>query len=239
MGANCPGGLDSNSCLCSGCLGGCTSCTGGCSGSCDGDCGGSCRGCTGGCSGGCRGCSGCSGTCKETCSGCTGNCSGSCKNSCSASCTGTCTNSCTSCTGNCTGGCQANCTGECDNACTGDNQAEIIAHLGENIAIGHIVKAMDYIELKNAMDNEYRRRGKEIPAAFGVTPVPGEAVLLEIAQKVLTDVYEYDKSPEHDWRETFGPWDIAAAPKWDPVIAHIKTLMTSVAGVSKEKKHES
>lgn len=94
-------------------------------------------------------------------------------------------------------------------------------------------------ELKNAMDNEYRRRGKEIPAAFGVTPVPGEPVLLEIAQKVLTDVYEYDKSPEHDWRETFGPWDIAAAPKWDPVIAHIKTLMTSVAGVSKEKKHES
>lgn len=86
---------------------------------------------------------------------------------------------------------------------------------------------MDYIELKNAMDNEYKRRGKAIPSPFTTQPIPGEPVILEIASKVLTDVYEFDKTPEHDWRTTFAPWDMAAAPKWEPVIAHIKMLMTS------------
>ena len=110
-----------------------------------------------------------------------------------------------------------------------DSEAEIIAHLGDNIAIGHIVMAMDYTELKNAMDNEYRRRGKEIPSGFIKQPIPGEPVSLEITQKVLTDVYEFDKVPEHDWRETFGLWDMASAPKWNPVIVHIKSLMTDIA----------
>lgn len=152
-----------------------------------------------------------------------------CQNSCSASCTSTCTGTCTSCTGTCSGGCQTNCQGQCDNACTADSEAEIIAHLGDNIAIGHIVMAMDYTELKNAMDNEYRRRGKEIPSGFIKQPIPGEPVSLEITQKVLTDVYEFDKVPEHDWRETFGLWDMASAPKWNPVIVHIKSLMTDIA----------
>ena len=132
-------------------------------------------------------------------------------------------------TGTCSGGCQTNCQGQCDNACTADSEAEIIAHLGDNIAIGHIVMAMDYTELKNAMDNEYRRRGKEIPSGFIKQPIPGEPVSLEITQKVLTDVYEFDKVPEHDWRETFGLWDMASAPKWNPVIVHIKSLMTDIA----------
>ena len=89
--------------------------------------------------------------------------------------------------------------------------------------------AMDYTELKNAMDNEYRRRGKEIPSGFIKQPIPGEPVSLEITQKVLTDVYEFDKVPEHDWRETFGLWDMASAPKWNPVIVRIKSLMTDIA----------
>lgn len=89
--------------------------------------------------------------------------------------------------------------------------------------------AMDYTELKNAMDNEYRRRGKEIPSGFIKQPIPGEPVSLEITQKVLTDVYEFDKASEHDWRELFSKWELAAAPKWAPVLNHIKTLMTSMA----------
>lgn len=219
----------SDGCLCTSCVGGCSSCSGGCSGDCDGECSGSCYGCSGNCSGNCRGCSGCSGSCSGSCSGCSGSCQGTCQNSCSASCTSTCTGTCTSCTGTCSGGCQTNCQGQCDNACTADSEAEIIAHLGDNIAIGHIVMAMDYTELKNAVDNEYRRRGKEIPSGFIKQPIPGEPVSLEITQKVLTDVYEFDKLPEHDWRETFGLWDMASAPKWNPVIVHIKSLMTDIA----------
>lgn len=79
------------------------------------------------------------------------------------------------------------------------------------------------------MDNEYRRRGKEIPSGFIKQPIPGEPVSLEITQKVLTDVYEFDKVPEHDWRKTFELWDMASAPKWNPVIVHIKSLMTDIA----------
>lgn len=45
----------------------------------------------------------------------------------------------------------------------------------------------------------------------------------------VTNVYEFDKAPEHDWRELFSKWELAAAPKWAPVLSHIKTLMTSMA----------
>ncbi|MBS6229364.1 MAG: hypothetical protein KH509_06320 [Clostridium sp.] len=220
---------ETSACLCTSCLNGCTSCSGGCSGDCDGSCSGDCRGCRGDCSSTCRGCSGCSGSCSGNCNGCSGSCQGSCQNSCSASCTGTCTNSCTSCTGTCTGGCQTNCTGQCDNACTGENQAELIAHLGDNIGIGKIIMASDYTEIKNAMENEYRRRGMELPQPFEKQPIPGEPVILSITKEVLTDIYEFDKAPEHDWRELFSKWELAAAPKWAPVLSHIKTLMTSIA----------
>ena len=209
---------ETSGCLCTSCIGGCSSCSGGCSGDCDGGCSGDCRGCRGDCSSTCRGCSGCSGSCSGNCNGCSGSCQGSCQNSCSASCTGT-----------CTGGCQTNCTGQCDNACTGENQAELIAHLGDNIGIGKIIMASDYTEIKNAMENEYRRRGMELPQPFQKQPIPGEPVILSITKEVLTDVYEFDKAPEHDWRELFSKWELAAAPKWAPVLSHIKTLMTSMA----------
>ncbi len=213
-------------CSCTGCTSGCTGCTGTCF-SCEGSCYDGCKGCDGSCTS-CKGCQGgCSGSCSGTCNGCSGSCQGTCKNSCSSSCTSC--SGCSSCTGSCSGGCKTNCQGKCDNSCTADNQAEIIAHLGDNIAVGNIIKAMDYIELKNAMDNEYRRRGMAVPEDFSKQPIPGERVILEVAQKVLTDVYEFDKSAEHDWRETFEPWEMAAAPKWEPVIAHIKVLMTSAA----------
>ena len=216
-------------CLCTSCVTGCTGCHAGCT-DCTGDCEGSCSGCSGscsGCSGSCQG--GCFGTCSGNCSGCSGSCQGTCKSSCSASCTSTCSGTCTSCTGTCSGGCKANCQGQCDNACTADSEAEIIAHLGDNIAIGRIIMAMDYTELKGAMDNEYRRRGKELPSDFETQPIPGEPVSLAIAQKVLTDVYEFDKLPEHDWRENFQLWDMASASFWKKVIDYIKTLMTSIA----------
>ena len=211
-------------CSCTGCTSGCTGCDGSCF-SCEGSCYDGCKGCDGSCTS-CKGCSGgCSGNCSGTCNGCSGSCQGTCKNSCSSSCTSC--SGCSGCTGSCSGGCKVNCQGECDNSCTADNQAEIIAHLGDNIAVGNIIKAMDYVELKNAIENEYRRRGKAVPEGFPKQPIPGERVILEVSKKVLTDVYEFDRTTEHDWRETFKPWEIAAAPKWEPVIAYIKVLMAS------------
>lgn len=161
-------------------------------------------------------------------SGCSGSCQGTCQNSCSASCTSTCTGTCTSCTGTCSGGCQTNCQGQCDNACTADSEAEIIAHLGDNIAIGHIVRAWIIPSLKTRWITSIAAEEKR-SERFIKQPIPGEPVSLEITQKVLTDVYEFDKLPEHDWRETFGLWDMASAPKWNPVIVHIKSLMTDIA----------
>ena len=161
-----------SACLCTSCLNGCTSCSGEVFyGDCDGSCSRRLRGCRGDCSSTCRGCSGCSGSC-------TGNCNSycrflprNCQNSCSASCTGTCTNSCTSCTGTCTGGCQTNCTGQCDNACTGENQAELIAHLGDDAGVGKIIMASDYTEIKNAMENRCPPRGMELPQPFEKQPI--------------------------------------------------------------------
>lgn len=105
----------------------------------------------------------------------------------------------------------------------------MIAHLGDNIGIGKIIMASDYTEIKNAMENEYRRRGMELPQPFEKQPILGEPVILSITKEVLTDIYEFDKAPEHDWRELFSKWELAAAPKWAPVLSHIKTLMTSIA----------
>lgn len=203
------------------------SCGSGCSGSCDGSCKG---GCEGDCKG-CDGCSGCGRSCSNSCSGCRGTCSGSCQG-CSGSCTGSCSGCSGSCTGSCAGSCTGTCTGTCNNqcntACTSLEASETVAHLGENIALGHIIKAVDYSSLKSAMDKEYSRRSKPVPSGFTTNPEAGNPVLYEITYKVLEDVYNFDQQPAHDWRNIFAPNDLADATKLEPVIAYIKTLMSQI-----------
>ena len=200
----------------SGCAGGCDGCDGGCSGSCDG-CSGSCEG---SCGSGCSGCSGCGSGCAGSCSGCSGTCRGSCT-SCSGSCSGSCSNT-------CQGSCHGTCNTKCNTACTSTESAQTIANLGANIAMGHIIKAVDYEQLKKSMDNEYSRRNRPVPSGFVTTPQSGKPVIHEIIQKVLVDVYNYDGQAAHDWRNTFQVNDIANADKLQPAIVYIKTLMSQI-----------
>ena len=171
------------------------------------------------CSYGCNGCSGCSGSCGGKCQGGCTSCSG---------CTGSCTGSCTSCSGSCTGSCVGSCTGQCNTACTAEAQAELIANFGQNIAVGQLVRASDYTQLKAAIDGEYTRRGKAVPDALSRIPQPKGNVLLRTAQQVLEDVYGLDSLPEHDWRNLFSHGQVIPPSKWAPVIAYLKTLATEI-----------
>lgn len=171
------------------------------------------------CSYGCNGCSGCSGSCGGKCQGGCTSCSG---------CTGSCTGSCTSCSGSCTGSCVGSCTGQCNTACTAEAQAELIANFGQNIAVGQLVRASDYTQLKAAIDGEYTRRGKAVPDALSPIPQPKGNVLLRTAQQVLEDVYGLDSLPEHDWRNLFSHGQVIPPSKWAPVIAYLKVLGTEI-----------
>ena len=183
-------------------------CSGKCYSNCEKTCASDCEDtCSGGCSGSCSGCTSCTGTCKNTCTSCSG-CSG---------CSGTCNNTCT-----------GSCTGKCNTACTAEAQAELIANLGQNIAVGKVIRASDYTQLKAAIDQEYTRRGKTAPPGFAKSPAAKEPVLLSVSQKVLTDVYEFDKDAAHDWRSSFEAGKVVPPSKWQPVIAHIKTLMSDI-----------
>lgn len=176
------------------------------------------RNCRYDCTGGCG--TSCSGTCEGGCSGCSGSCSGGC--------TGTCTGSCSSCTGTCTGSCVNTCQGKCNTACTAQDQAELIAHLGENIAVGNPIKATEYLQLKTAIDAEYTRRGKSAPESFAKVPAAKELVLLSISQKILTDIYAFDSLPEHDWRNSFESGNVVSPSKWQPAILYLKDLSTQI-----------
>ena len=164
----------------------------------------------------------CSRTCAETCSAdcsrqCTSTCRGTCRG-CSGSCSGSCTG-CRGCTGSCSGSCSScvgSCTGQCNTACTAEAQAELIANLGQNIAVGQLVRASDYT------------RGKAAPDALSPIPQPKGSVLLRTAQQVLEDVYGLDSLPEHDWRNLFSPGQVIPPSKWAPVIAYLKTLATEI-----------
>ena len=100
----------------------------------------------------------------------------------------------------------------------------MIANLGQNIAVGQLVRASDYTQLKAAIDGEYTRRGKAAPDALSPIPQPKGSVLLRTAQQVLEDVYGLDSLPEHDWRNLFSPGQVIPPSKWAPVIAYLKVL---------------
>ena len=120
------------------------------------------------------------------------------------------------------------CTGQCNTACTAEAQAELIANLGQNIAVGQLVRASDYTQLKAAIDGEYTRRGKAAPDALSPIPQPKGSVLLRTAQQVLKDVYGLDSLPEHDWRNDFISGTVIPPSKWSPVILYLKNLATEI-----------
>ena len=97
-----------------------------------------------------------------------------------------------------------------------------------NIAIGHIVKASDYTQLKTAIDNEYVRRGKPKPSGFATPPTPGHPVSFDVVRKIMLDIYNFDRSPSHNWTDTFKVNDLASAEKWKPVLEHLRSLMRTV-----------
>ena len=104
----------------------------------------------------------------------------------------------------------------------------MIANLGQNIAVGQLVRASDYTQLKAAIDGEYTRRGKAAPDALSPVPQPKGSVLLRTAQQVLEDVYGLDGLPEHDWRNDFTSGTVIPPSKWSPVILYLKNLATEI-----------
>ena len=113
-------------------------------------------------------------------------------------------------------------------SCTAQDQAELIAHLGENIVVGNPIKATEYLQLKTAIDAEYTRRGKSAPESFVKVPAAKELVLLSISQKILTDIYAFDSLPEHDWRNVFESGNVVSPSKWQPAILYLKDLSTQI-----------
>lgn len=179
-----------------------------CTANCSSDCNISCKGCSG-CSGGCTSCSGCRG-----CTNCTGSCT---------SCSG-----CSGCTGTCQGSCTNSCTGKCNTACTAEAQAEIIAHLGENIAVGNLIKATEYLQLKSAIDQEYIRRGKQAPEGFLQTPQAKGNVLLSTAQKSWMMYMLWIMSQNMIGEASFSQEQSFLPSKWQPSILYIKTLAAEI-----------
>lgn len=104
----------------------------------------------------------------------------------------------------------------------------MIAHLGENIAVGNPIKATEYLQLKTAIDAEYTRRGKSAPESFVKVPAAKELVFLSISQKILTDIYAFDSLPEHDWRNSFESGNVVSPSKWQPAILYLKDLSTQI-----------
>ena len=206
--AGCSGGCGDSCSFCATCG---TACQGSCSGTCGGTCwqvcGSNCSGCTDactGCAGSCTGsCTGCGAGCAFTCTGCGSGCAYSCSG-CTGNCVGTCTGTCSN---TCTGTCIGTCTGQCNTACTAEAQAEEIANLGLNIAVGNPIKASDYTQLKAAIDREYTRRGKGSPAAFPVPPQPKGKALSATHPEKIGKIY----MPLTDCCSTIGETDLCPA----------------------------
>lgn len=181
---------------------------GDCAGSsCDATCQSGCYGCTGsceGCSGYCEnGCGGCGDNC-DGCGGC-GGCDGGCSNTCKTACLSTCKTA-------------------CNTACTATNTAAIIAALGAGIVKGQYIRPADFINVKNAIINEFRRRGNTTYVNnYSVVPTVGGKYLDEHGQKILNDVYAFDNSK--DWRSGHV---LGSSASLRPAIEHIKALMNTI-----------
>lgn len=221
----------------------CSVCDGGCHGNCSksgpssgctcvgGSCGSGCSTCSTSCGGGCKtGCTGCGTACTSDCTGtctgtCTGKCTGTCKNTCSGKCSG-----CSGCSGTCSGGCSGSCDGcsggctSCSNACTSLSMMNMINNLGQNIIVKGYIKAEDFIEIKEGITNELRRRNKlYLDQSFSNYPTKDNYTIPEHIQKSYQAVYNLN--PAYDFRNKAYSGAIVYQDDMDDVIYYIRSLM--------------
>ena len=183
-------------------MGSCSKCTSTCSGSCFESCS---EFCAYGCGTDCSGCctetcvadcygycaSGCSASCGRSCSvHCREYCQSACSNNCGFCCSGLCLDTCIE---TCSDGCQMNCTGtcsgDCNNACTAANEIAIINAIGDNLIQNHIIRAEDFIELKQGVEDELTRRGKgDKISHYSNNVASGNKILLEHITLLVNDL---------------------------------------------------
>ena len=175
-------------------MGSCSECSRSCFQSCNGGCG---SGCSGSCSTTCS--TACSENCTTACSsGCSNDCKASCQMECehncafycADTCSGTCSNACTdTCSGACSNTCSGTCNGDCNNACTAANEIAIINAIGDNLIQNHIIRAEDFIELKQGVEDELTRRGKGNKIShYSNNVASGNKILLEHITLLVNDL---------------------------------------------------
>ena len=175
-------------------MGSCSECSRSCFQSCNGGCG---SGCSGSCSTTCS--TACSENCTTACSsGCSNDCKASCQMECehncafycTDTCSGTCSNACTdTCSGACSNTCSGTCNGDCNNACTAANEIAIINAIGDNLIQNHIIRAEDFIELKQGVEDELTRRGKgDKISHYSNNVASGNKILLEHITLLVNDL---------------------------------------------------
>jgi len=211
------------------CVGDCTafcatSCTNECATNCINSCTTVCNNsCTDYCTGDCTG--GCDETCQSDCAYyCSIDCTGTCLNGCTGTCNTTCTGGCS---GNCYGtcnGCSGTCTGDCNNACTSSSASQVIADLGLNIKNKGFISQNDFSSLKNALRNEFARRGMTLPTndTYTIEPAIGLNIYKEHLQKVFDDEHLFNSSINHN----VATGDIILTSSITDTITYIQTLMT-------------
>lgn len=188
----------------------------------------SCSTCSGGCIDGCKG--GCDDGCTNCGVTCGGGCSGDCDDSCDGTCQGTCS---TGCQDTCAGKCSGTCQTHCNTACSAENAAAVIANLGNSIVSGSVCLASDIVAVKNAIANEFTRRGAYgFTTAYRVKPVSGGAILMEHGSLILSDVYKFSttftEDGTKDWRGLITDDGVLKASDLRPAIEYIKVLMNRV-----------
>lgn len=112
--------------------------------------------------------------------------------------------------------------------CTATSQASVIANLGANIVRGNIIKAADFLEVKQAISKEYTRRGKSSPPAYNPAVTAGKPIKLNAISQIFDDCYNFNSSSSNDWRSTAKVGDPVYASKIQPSIDFIKGLATQI-----------
>lgn len=189
--SNCIGSCVAN------CMEVCADCSNYCKDGCKGSCVQFCIESCADCSNTCKGCTGC--TSCTSCSGCSG-CSG-CGGACSYSCTGT-------------------CTGDCDNACKSTEASSVIANLANNISQGHIIRADDFMQLKQAICKEVTRR-KKIPLNSHAPIINTKAIAAQ-AQEIFDNI----KKVNSNKFKTIEKYTSVKVDTLQEARTYIQTLMT-------------
>lgn len=202
--------------VCTGCEGGCYQdcatghCSSGCKAVCENSCDTTCEG-------------DCYRDCGDECDGCSGSCQGSCSSTCYGGCDGSCKGGCySSCSTSCSGGCRTTCNNRCNTACTAENQAALIANLG----LSDIMYAHEMKTIKNAIENEFARRGISYSNPYSIPIEKGLKTFTEYGLKIMEDVYNFNHA--YDYRGNIVTGERATKAQMQPAIDYIKTLMVQV-----------